>query len=157
MGYKKLKNEELLEYFKVPFAVSLREDFLITLRVFLQESIESVLSSQQHSLVDLMELLNLLKIYSVNVHCLVKCRVDQRVLLSETELTQVRNKLVKAIEKLQTLPVSDEEMKADGEIPKDKIIMFHIKTLAAEVSILIETEIDFESSLSKLKNLESTL
>lgn len=59
-GTKKLENDEILEFFKVPFAVALREDFFITLRNLLQESIVAVNSGKRHTPLELFELLNLL-------------------------------------------------------------------------------------------------
>lgn len=110
----------------------------------LTESVESVMSGQRSNTttIDIMELLNLLKIYHANFHCLIRCRIDFQVLLGETERSQIKNELVRTIEKLKALPVSADSVDMQAEIPQDKIIMLHIKRLAAEVVLFIETELD---------------
>lgn len=78
-------------------------------------------------------------------------------MFNETELAQIRDKLMKEVEKLELLPVSDTVLKAGAEISDAQIIMLHIKREAAKLTLLIPRVIDFDSNLDKLKNLESIL
>jgi len=75
----------MLNYFKIPFAVYLSEEFFFAVRMALHESIKNVRFNNL-KLMDLSETLNLLKVYYANMLCMKKCRIDPRVMLSSDEI-----------------------------------------------------------------------
>ena len=89
LGDKKLLGEEMLPYFKAPFAIYGSKSYFILIREVLEEQLTKLddgkITTDKQS-----NVLNLLRIYQANVECLVACRIEMKDILPETELRSIK-------------------------------------------------------------------
>ena len=84
LGDKKLLNDEMLPFFKRPFAVSCCKSNFILIRENLVEKINAL--NGRITTIKQLNVLNLLRIYQANIDCMTAIRADLNKILPESEL-----------------------------------------------------------------------
>ena len=88
LGDKKLLAEEMLPYFKTPYAIQCSKSYLVLVRQALEEHFTK-LNEGRITTMKQSNVLNLIYIYQANIDCLTACRIEMKQILPEAELKLV--------------------------------------------------------------------
>lgn len=88
LGDKSLLNEEMLPFFKRPFAISCCRSYLILIR---ENLVESIAKLEDGKITNLKQfaVLNLLRIYQANIDCMATIRANLKRILPESEFRAI--------------------------------------------------------------------
>ena len=85
---KNLIGEEMLEYYKAPYAVYCNKSYFILIRQALEDHMVK-LKQGSITTVKQSNVLNLIKIYQANIDCARVCRINLREILPENEVNLI--------------------------------------------------------------------
>ena len=85
LGETKLIGEEMLKFYKSPFAVNCNKNYFIALRQALEEHLAK-LKAGNLSKIKQANALNLINIYQANIDSLTACRIELKEILPQNEM-----------------------------------------------------------------------
>ena len=153
LGEEELEGEEVLAYYKAPFAVSCRLSYMVSLREALEEHIGK-LNDGQVTTMKQSNVLNLLRVYTANLQAMFACRIDLIKLFSAQEAQLVKN-LQNSLDSLKLL--DGQQDKASDDLTTEEIVQLHILHHSSRLSAILESSLDTESRADKLDKLLANL
>lgn len=100
LGEKKLLNEEMLPYFKFPYAVQCTKSNMILVRETLEKHLDQ-LSEGKVTTLKQSNAYNLIQIYQANIDCVTAIRIELKHFLPESELKAIHAMQYGKLEKVK--------------------------------------------------------
>ena len=100
LGEKKLLNEEMLPYFKFPYAVQCTKSNMILVRQTLEKHLDQ-LSEGKVTTLKQSNAYNLIQIYQANIDCVTAIRIELKHFLPESELKAIHAMQYGKLEKVK--------------------------------------------------------
>ena len=131
LGDKKLLAEEMLPYFKAPYAIYGAKSYLIQLRLALEDHYAK-LGSGKITTLKQSNVLNLIHIYQANIDCLTACRTEMKHVLPESELKQIHAFQNRELENTKLFEGQTE--KKDEDLTPEEIFQLYLVEAATKLN-----------------------
>ena len=151
LGDKKLLAEEMLPYFKSPYAIYGSKSFLVLIRQALEEHYAK-LSDGRITTLKQSNVLNLIYIYQANIECLTACRTEMKHILPESELKLIHALQGRELENTKLFEGQAE--KKDEDLTPEEIFQLYLVEAASKLNSTLLANLDAETRLEKLTNIE---
>ena len=155
LGNKKVVEENMLPFFKVPYAVYPTKSFFNQVRLALVDMIAEINDGGQASTLKQSNLLSLLHIYYANVRTLEVCHVDLKEFFEAEELEVVREFATESLDQLRLL--EGQQGKAKEDFDPDEIFQFHIVHVAGLLNKALEAGITVDFGVESLELVEQSM
>lgn len=95
-----------------------------------------------------------MKLYLANILSLQTIRIDVKELITKDEINLVNKMAEDKLSPLSMLATKDPTL---PDLSNSDILLLHVTDRAQELEKILVNELDFQSKLSKLRNLEESL
>ena len=131
LGDKKLLGDEMLPYFKAPYAIYGSKSYLILIRQALEDHFTK-LNDGKISTFKQSNVLNLIHIYQANIDCLMACRLEMKHILPESELKLIHAFQIRELENVKLF--EGQSSKADEDLTPEEIFQIYIVDAATKLN-----------------------